>query len=122
MSVSQPRQAQRMHAAEGSSPIVDCDVHPNADGNLLPYLPERWRQHLSRVGVRGNSHGVRSPHRPMASRLDAAPPGGGSPGSDPEFAREHYLDEYGISAAVLNPLEAMGGANGPVALDVALCQ
>jgi len=31
--------------------------------------------------------------RPFAARIDAVPPSGGLPGSDPEFARGQLLDE-----------------------------
>jgi predicted TIM-barrel fold metal-dependent hydrolase len=104
-------------------PIVDCDVHPSADENLMPFLPERWRRHLEWVGLRNTfAPGAKSPQRRRAARLDASPPSGGNPGSDPEFAREQLLDEYGIAAAVLIPLEMWGGANVPAEFDIAVAR
>ena len=58
--------------------------------------------------------GVSSTQRPGASRLDAYPPAGGMPGSDPEFAREQLLDEYGIALAVLSTLDCVGSGNASV--------
>jgi uncharacterized protein len=99
--------------------IIDCDVHNFAFGNLQPYLSERWRDYLALTGKRnlGSGGGVASPQRPNACRLDAVPPNG-PPGSDPDFAREQLLDEYGISAAILNTIETMAAGNAPAALEV----
>jgi uncharacterized protein len=88
----------------GGIPIVDCDVHNEPGPALLKYLPQRWAEYVALVGNRSNlgTVAVGSVMRPYVSRLDAVPPSGGIPGSDPDFAREQLLDEYGISAAILN--------------------
>jgi predicted TIM-barrel fold metal-dependent hydrolase len=39
-------------------------------------------------------------------RLDAYPPSGGPPGSDPEFTRDTWLEPFGITAAMLMPIQA----------------
>src|SRR5262249_24597772 len=53
-------------------------------------------------------------------RLDSVPPGGGVPGSDPDFAREQLLEEYDMSAPFLTVLNPGVGGNEPNALAVAL--
>jgi predicted TIM-barrel fold metal-dependent hydrolase len=101
--------------------IVDCDVHNEPGKNLLPFLSERWRRYLERMGVRSlqTESVLKLGARPYACRLDAAPPSGGVPGSDPAFAAEQLLDEYGISAAVINNITIPSG-NLPVGLEVDL--
>jgi predicted TIM-barrel fold metal-dependent hydrolase len=98
-------------------PIIDCDVHSNSQEKIVALLPERWKQYVDRVGVRC------FPFRGISSgngsyRLDTFPPSGG-PGSDPEFAREQLLDEYGVTAAVLNTI-TYGTGNIPNELATAL--
>lgn len=97
------------------TPIVDCDVHNNTSTTIAPYLSERWRRYQELVGVRngGPSCSVRTTQRPNASRLDAVPPDGGPPGSDPSFAREQLLDRYGISVAIINNYEGTSSGNAP---------
>lgn len=83
-----------------SNTIIDCDVHPRPRSleDLHIYLPKRWH----------NSHLLISRpfyiHPNHVLRLDAVTPDNGSPGSDPAFMREHLLDYYGISFAILLPL------------------
>src|SRR5437763_1000129 len=107
--------------------LVDCDIHnqPASDARLRAYLPVRWRRHLERFGARarhGLAQGFPYPKAtPGAARLDAAPPGGGPPGSSLGFLREQLLDPLGIAFGVLNCLHA--GANQQDGdLGAALCR
>jgi predicted TIM-barrel fold metal-dependent hydrolase len=107
--------------------LVDCDIHnqPASDARLRPYLPERWRRHLERFGARarhGLAQGFPYPKAtPGAARLDAAPPGGGPPGSSLAFLREQLLDPLGIAFGVLNCLHA-GAGQQDGELGAALCR
>lgn len=105
-------------------PIIDVDVHNRAGAKLVEYLPQRWRDYSALVGRRHleTNFGVISSQRPGASRLDAVPPDGGPPGSDPEFARAQLLDEYGLTAAVLNNLDPMTSGATPVDFENALAR
>jgi predicted TIM-barrel fold metal-dependent hydrolase len=84
-------------------PIFDCDLHhqyPSLD-SLRPYLPEG---DIDPYYTHGSGlHNVNG-----AYRLDAVPPGGGTPGSDPRFVVEHHLDRHGIDYAILNPAGFLG--------------
>jgi predicted TIM-barrel fold metal-dependent hydrolase len=101
--------------------IIDCDTHNEPGTRLLEYLPEKWRQYMELVGLRSipTEAAVRTPVRPMSNRLDSFPPSGGPPGSDPDFTREQLLDEYGISAALINNI-SLGGGNIPYDLELAM--
>lgn len=98
--------------------VIDTDVH-NAPGTaLLPFLSERWRNHLALVGgERGFSRAtpLRLAARPNANRLDTATPSGGVGGSDPDFARQQLLDEYGMNAAIICNIQTTSGRQ-PLAL------
>jgi len=102
--------------------IVDCDVHPDANADVVRHLPERWRQYVELTGFRGwpTETMIRLTNRPMANRLDTTPPGGGIAGSDPDFAREQLLDEYGLSYAILNNISlCSGGMPGEFEVELA---
>jgi predicted TIM-barrel fold metal-dependent hydrolase len=66
--------------------------------------------------------GVPAPAGPTPAGPDRGPPPGAPPGSDPEFAREQLLDEYGLSAAILNNMESLMGGNAPVGLEIELAR
>ena len=93
---TQPRPADTGAARTG---IVDCDVHPQPRSvdEIRQYMPMPWRD-LYKGGGRGffsnPAHG---------NRLDAVPPGGGTPGSDPDLMREQLIDQYGVAYAMLLP-------------------
>ncbi len=88
--------------------IVDCDIHNNvpSEAALAPYLPERWRRHAERFGLRSYRYsGANYPRaNPNAARTDAWPPNGLPPGSDLDFLRHQLLDAWRIEVGVLNPL------------------
>jgi len=92
--------------------LIDTDVHNSPGTALLPFLSERWREYLTLVGgARGATQAtpVRLTARPNANRLDTVTPSGGIGGSDPDFAREQLLDEYGLSAAIISHIKATSG-------------
>src|SRR5690349_13978539 len=99
--------------------IVDADVHNGVvRDRLFEYLPQRWRDYIAHAGLRWHAvSGAFSNQRPLAMRLDAMPPTGGTGGSDPDFAREQLLDEYDISAGILNTLDPLAAGNVPVELE-----
>jgi predicted TIM-barrel fold metal-dependent hydrolase len=79
--------------------IIDCDVHPgpksNAEIKEHMAMPFRDRWNGGGRGFFGNPvHGA---------RLDSVPPGGGGPGTDPDFLRKQLIDEFGIAHAILLP-------------------
>lgn len=92
--------------------IIDCDIHPTLPGlsAFLPYMSDAWRHRLSdRAPL---SLVQRLPGRAWrftggASNLrpDAAPPGGGAPGSDPEFMLKDHFDRNQIEVGILLPIE-----------------
>ena len=90
--------------------IVDTDVHPlpvSADV-LKSYAPAEWRD---KVWPSGNAvapipHFYDTPdsYKTMSLRVDAAPPGGGIAGSDPDYAAKQLLIDAGVSIASLEPM------------------
>ena len=79
--------------------IIDCDVHPGPKSidEIKAHLAQPWRDRYSGGGrgFFGNPvHGA---------RLDAQPPSGGGPGSDPDFLRRQLIDTYGVAHAILLP-------------------
>src|ERR1700741_1010577 len=98
--------------------MVDTDVHPlpvSVDV-VKSYAPGEW---VDKIWPSGNAvtpvpHFYDTPdsYKTNSLRLDAAPPGGGFAGSDPDFAAKQLLVDAGVSIATL---EAMGGAELPQA-------
>ena len=100
--------------------IIDCDFHNSTGGRFVEHLPERWQHYMRTTGRRNfDQFGSTTQQRPLACRLDAGPPSGGPPGSDPGFAREQLLDEYGLAYAVINNIESAAGGGSPVELEIA---
>jgi uncharacterized protein len=84
--------------------LIDCDVHEDISEQdaLLPYLTEEWREFVGLGGVfLAEGHATYGLNPWGYIRRDAAPPGGGVPGSSPEFMAEQLLDPYDITFAVL---------------------
>ena len=111
--------------------IIDADVHPSigrGGPGVINYLPKRWQEYAQEIGVTFGgfmSGGERPRHREFASRWDADPPGGGAPGSDPQFAAEQLLDRYNLSGAVLNDIGGFrmaGSGRQPAELSIAMCR
>jgi predicted TIM-barrel fold metal-dependent hydrolase len=90
--------------------LVDCDVHNTAPSvqYLTKYLDERWHPYVPQIFGRtwaGVTIGARQ--APDIYRRDSHPPNGGPPGSDFEFLREQLLERWGVTRAILNPLEVL---------------
>lgn len=90
--------------------FIDCDVHPHVNdiASLYPYMTDEWVSRLKMKGITLGS--LRLPDRyahPAGGplRLDAVPPRGGAPGSDPVFMRHHYFDQYNLDSAILLPIQ-----------------
>ena len=90
--------------------IVDTDVHPlPVSGEVLKsYAPAEWKDKLWPTGnaVSPVPHFYDTPdsYKTMSLRVDAAPPGGGVAGSDPDFAAKQLLVDAGVSIALLEPM------------------
>lgn len=88
-------------------PLIDCDVHQEwtSQDDLLPYLPEGWREYVLGPGRAGPismdaSSGYSNPHG--FDREDAFPDHPDWPaGSDPQMFRDQLLDKYNIERAIL---------------------
>lgn len=87
--------------------IIDCDVHvfPKSRAELNEYLPQPWRDRYRPLNrAYGNIQG---------NRADAAPPGGGGAGTDPDFLREQLVDQYGIDYCILMPRAMLNNLPDP---------
>ena len=113
----------RRAGARTDLPIIDVDTHCGyAADAYRSRLPARWRRWVDQVGIRSPVATWQIPRqREFAHALDSVPPNG-IPGSDPEFAREQLLDQYGLSAAFLNVLQNGVGGHEPSGLAVALAR
>lgn len=79
--------------------LIDCDVHFRWDPDELhDYLPEPWRsrRNLVRVGKYKAIYGGYS----AGMRVDANPPSGGPPGSDPDLMSRQLFVDAGIDFAI----------------------
>jgi uncharacterized protein len=84
--------------------LIDCDVHEDIahQDELLPYLPEEWREFVGLGGVfLAEGHASYGLNPWGYVRRDAVPADGEVPGSSPEFMVEQLLDQYEITNAVL---------------------
>ena len=92
----------RHASASQQNMIVDCDIHPayRTPADLHPFLPARWREHMTTFGehLRQGLSGQLAWPRMMAAcmRLDAFPQAG-PPGCDLELMRRQHLDATGSS-------------------------
>ena len=93
--------------------IVDCDIHPayRSPADLHPFLPARWREHMTTFGehLRQGLSGQLAWPRMMASgmRVDAFPEQG-PPGSDLDLMRRQHLDANGVEYGMLMQLSRGG--------------
>jgi predicted TIM-barrel fold metal-dependent hydrolase len=106
--------------------IADCDIHPRIRSlrDFYPWLSKRWQEHLEAFGTTYRQPWQKGPAypkaQPQASRRDAWPPGGGSPGSDLGFMAEQHLDANNVGLGILNPLQTGQGTQN-LDLSAALC-
>lgn len=89
--------------------VVDSDVHPSPrPGALVDFIPSRDRDRILPRGREApespNLYDVPDHAFTRAQRADAFPPGGGFPGSDPEFAARQLLRDANVDIAILEPL------------------
>lgn len=101
--------------------IADCDIHPRptktsiggVSAGLMPYLSQRWRDHIAEFGVTYRhpwQKGAAYPKaQPNACRRDAWPEGD-MPGTSLEFMAEQHLDPNNVTLGILNPLTSGQGA------------
>jgi predicted TIM-barrel fold metal-dependent hydrolase len=102
-------QAQPQLGNPVSLALIDCDVHP-----LMPLdkiiarmsVAARKGANFLEASATASREHNRNLHPSGPLRLDAIPPGGGQPGSDPAFMVNHYMDPFGVSAALLCPIQA----------------
>ena len=93
--------------------IVDCDIHPafKPPSDLPPFLPARWREHMTTFGehLRQGLSGQLAWPRMMAGgmRTDAFPDQG-PPGSDLNMMRRQHLDPNGVEHGMLMQLSKGG--------------
>jgi uncharacterized protein len=88
--------------------LIDCDVHAAIPAaRLARELPSRWRRYFEDVGLRPNTSTGYVRPRAVSQMLDAWPPGGGMPGSDPGFVVQQLLDPCGHTYAIVNPGDQM---------------
>jgi predicted TIM-barrel fold metal-dependent hydrolase len=95
--------------------LVDVDVHPIMREGLeclAPYMPAAWREAFQQLPPTPAPSGLTRPFPYAGNSLtvDATPPGGGPPGSDPRFVVEDFLDRYDVGIAQLIMLEAFNAA------------
>jgi predicted TIM-barrel fold metal-dependent hydrolase len=89
--------------------LVDCDVHPliRDVSALKSRMSRRAARRVFGEQVQTSARDPnRIPHPTSGLRLDAVTPSGGPPGSDPQFAREQWMDRYDVSAAILIPIQS----------------
>jgi len=100
-------------SASQQTTIVDCDIHPayRTPADLHPFLPARWREHMTTFGehLRQGLSGQLAWPRMMAAgmRLDAYPEQG-PPGSDLALMRKQHLDANGVEYGMLMQLSRGG--------------
>lgn len=106
-----PEARTRAESARANRPdyIVDCDIHPFVSmENVSKRMSAEARGTRAWTGMRSLSG--REPNRYLSPsgplRLDAVPPKGGLPGSDPDFLIEDHLDKMRIDAAIIAPGQA----------------
>jgi predicted TIM-barrel fold metal-dependent hydrolase len=82
--------------------LIDCDVHQAIKDYraLHPYLDPVWRRYVGKGGFGGPSSGYLT--SVGLYRKDVTPPGGGEPGSDPDWLRQQLMARYNVKHPILN--------------------
>ncbi len=99
--------------AGGGIEVIDCDVHPvlrNGLPTIYPYMPKAWSERFIRKRAsleQGQNSPIRYRHPNGAVvRDDARTPDGGPGGSDPRHMIAELIEPHGISAVLLNCIQA----------------
>ncbi len=95
--------------------LIDCDLHnavPSVE-TLFPYLPPYWREQISQTAFKGATESPYAKGAAVAAHPEAAPPGGGPPGSDLDLLRAQALDAPGVELGILNCVYAVDGVHNP---------
>jgi predicted TIM-barrel fold metal-dependent hydrolase len=81
--------------------LIDCDVHVRWRHleELAKHMAEPWRTRLLTGKLLHPHNGYPNPI--STARRDAAPPGGGQPGSDPAFLVEDLVDRYQMERIIV---------------------
>jgi predicted TIM-barrel fold metal-dependent hydrolase len=90
--------------------VVDSDVHPvPKPGMLMDHVPEPWRSKYFLSRKTGSTIFYDPPDYAYAyaMRMDTFPPGGGFPGSEPDFAFEQLILGAGSDIGILEPQARM---------------
>jgi predicted TIM-barrel fold metal-dependent hydrolase len=101
--------------ARPNEAIIDCDIHnvvPAAE-TLFPYLPEHWRDYMSRSDFKGPVENYYPAGAATSARPDATPPTGGPPGSDLALTRAQALEAWGTEYGILNCAYAIECVHNP---------
>jgi len=103
----------RSGTASSRLTIVDCDIHPafRTPADLHPFLPARWRDHMTTFGEhlrQGLSGQLAYPRMTAAGMRVDAFPGEGPPGCDLDLMRRQHLDANGVEYGMLMQLSRGG--------------
>ncbi|GAB3348032.1 amidohydrolase family protein [Amycolatopsis echigonensis] len=96
--------------------VVDTDVHPvpRSLDELAEYYEEPWRSFEFTGPQRPIDNNTRIAQTPNGgNRVDAKPPGGGPPGSDPAFAARQLRAMADVAHAILIPLASVRPRENP---------
>ncbi|MGE0584807.1 MAG: amidohydrolase family protein [Flavobacteriaceae bacterium] len=89
--------------------LIDCDFHPVVSmDHILAQMSAAARENVREVGsglTTSREHN-RNLHPSGIMRLDATPPGGGVPASDPDYVISHHMDPNNVEAAIMLPTQA----------------
>lgn len=90
--------------------LIDVDVHPiMRDGIavLLPYMAPEWREAFQALPDIPAPSGIGAavPYGDNMLTVDATPPDGAPPGTDPNFMATDFFDRYDVGAGQLIMLE-----------------
>lgn len=103
--------------------LIDLDLHAHIPGTeaVLPYMDRSWRKVFENQEFQLSARATDRYFHPGggALREDTRTADGAMPASNPAFVAADLLDRYGISAAVLLPLQAasIAGWTDPVRAD-----
>ncbi len=95
--------------------IVDVDVHaivPSIDA-LLPYMAPQWREYATTSQFRGPTDGTYPANAATSRDPSLEPVDGAAPATTVEALRQHVLDPWGTSVAIVNCVYGIDGVRNP---------